>query len=248
MAFDWQLAERMQCSRAEKEELVPLIDLLVRAAEKSREEGLLALEDDVRSYTYPLLRLGMQLVVDGTDPEIIGAMLRVRILSGNKRGKGLLEQLIICDGALSIQSGDNPKIIEEKCFSYLGEEADELKEKYTSETWASRAAKSVEDYINSDGTVTECFAEMRKILSLDDRAVQKVLREVDTSELALSLSGSDSEVRSKILKNMSRRAAVLLVSDAGSADPKPDAVVKHVAKMFEIVAKLAEAGEITLPD
>ena len=48
MGLDWVQAEKMQCSREEKEKVVPLIDLVVQAAEKAREEGLLALEEDVR--------------------------------------------------------------------------------------------------------------------------------------------------------------------------------------------------------
>jgi len=89
---------------------------------------------------------------------------------------------------------------------------------------------------------------MRKMLSLHDRAVQKILREVDISELAAMLEGSDSDVRKKILRNMSQRAARLLVVSETQANWKPDAVKKYVAKLFEIVAKLEEAGEITSPE
>ena len=248
MIFDWQSAEKMQCSRKEKDELVSLIDLLVQASEKSRREGLLALEDDIDEYMHPLLKLGMQFVVDGTDPDIIQSILTSRILSENKRGRDFLEQIIICDGVLSIQSGDNPRIIMVKCFSYLGEDADELLEKYMSEEIESRESKLVENYMDADGTVVECVADMRKVLSLNDRAVQKILREVDTSELAVILEGSDSDVRTKMLRNMSQRAARLLVAGEIQSNPSPDAVKKNVKKLFEIIAKLEKAGEITSPE
>ena len=247
MTFDWQLAERMQCGRDEKNEVVALIDLMVKIAEKARNDGLLSIEDDVREYSYSMLQLGMQLVVDGTDPEIIEDLLTSRILSGNKKGKDLVEQLIICAGVLSIQAGDNPRIVMVKCFSFLGDDADELLEKYMSGEFESRESKSVENFKDSDGTVTECFADMRKILTLHDRAVQKVLRELDTSELAFMLDGADSDTRKKVLVNMSRRAAVLLIEEATYADTNPDGVKKHIERLFEIIAKLEEAGEIEVP-
>ena len=245
MNIDWQLAERIQCSRKEREELVPLIDLVIRASGKARNEGLLALEDDIDGYDHPLVRLGMQLVVDGTDPDIIQHTLAARVLSENKTGKDLLEQIIICESMLSIQAGDNPRILAVKCFSYLGEDADELHIKYYADVAESREDELVVRYTSADGAVAECFADMRKILSLSDRAVQKVLRELDTAELAVALEGSESEVRAKILRNMSQRAAGLLVEETPpGANPDPVAVRKHVSKLFEIVAKLEEAGEI----
>lgn len=48
-----------------------LIERIVRMAEKARREGLLALQDDVASLDNPLLERGVQLIVDGTDPEIV---------------------------------------------------------------------------------------------------------------------------------------------------------------------------------
>jgi chemotaxis protein MotA len=48
-----------------------LIDRLVRMAERARREGLLALQDDIQSLDNPLLVRGVQLIVDGTDPDIV---------------------------------------------------------------------------------------------------------------------------------------------------------------------------------
>jgi len=221
--------------------------MMVQASEKARREGLLALEGDIDEYKHPLLKLGMQFVVDGTDPEIIQSIITSRILSENRHGRDLLEQIIICDSVLSIQSGDNPRIIMVKLFSYLGEDADELQEKYMSQVVESRESKSVENYMDADGPVVECFADMRKVLPLNDRAVQKILREVDSSELVAMLEGSDTEVRKKILRNMSQRAMRLVASEI-QVNTSPNTVKKHVAKLFQIIAKLKEAGEITSPE
>ena len=66
----------------------------------------------------------------------------------------------------------------------------------------------------------EAFDEINKrvflfedIVMLDDRAVQKVLHEIDVSELALALKETDDEVKGKFFRNMSRRAATMLQED-----------------------------------
>ncbi|HYG56992.1 MAG TPA: flagellar motor protein [Symbiobacteriaceae bacterium] len=56
-----------------------LIDRIVRMAEKARREGLLALQDDVASLDNPLLERGVQLIVDGTDPEIVRQTMETQV-------------------------------------------------------------------------------------------------------------------------------------------------------------------------
>lgn len=52
-----------------------MIITLISFAEKARREGLLVLEDDIQDVTEPFLKKGMQLVVDGTDPELVKGIL-----------------------------------------------------------------------------------------------------------------------------------------------------------------------------
>lgn len=58
---------------------VELIVTLVQFSEKSRREGLLALEDDLDALDDPFLKKGLQLVVDGTDPELVRVILETDI-------------------------------------------------------------------------------------------------------------------------------------------------------------------------
>jgi chemotaxis protein MotA len=169
-----------------------LIRDLVSFSEKARRDGILALEDDLESVEDDFLRKGIQLVVDGTDPDIIKNVLNTELNKIQERhddgiklfetwGKlapafgmigtliGLIAMLtkiedrsaigagmstalittlygaflanlvlipiknkledkdkeealikeIMIEGILSIQSGDNPRILEEKLLSYL---------------------------------------------------------------------------------------------------------------------------------
>lgn len=181
-----------------KPELQPeaLIPQLVRFAEKARREGLLSLEREVKEANDPFLKQGLQLVADGTDPEIVKSILLVQLdqqamrhdrvaklyeagggyaptvgIIGavlgliavmehldqgiSKVGPGIAvafvatiyglvlanmllfpmasklrlmstdEQLLrelILEGILSIQAGDNPRILEERLKAFLSQE------------------------------------------------------------------------------------------------------------------------------
>jgi flagellar motor switch protein FliG len=85
------------------------------------------------------------------------------------------------------------------------------------------------------------------IVLLDDRAIQKVLREVDTTELAKALKSVDSEVQDKIYRNMSKRAATLLKEDMEYMGPvRLKDVEESQQKIVSIIRKLEEQGEIVV--
>ncbi len=169
-----------------------IIGVLVGYAEKARREGLLALEDDIESMGEPFLQKGIQLIVDGTDPELVRSILETELsfiedrhsanagvfdtmaalapgfgmlgtligliqmlrniddpssigpgmavalvttfygslisnlicqpiaskLRSNSRSEVLLKEVMI-EGVLSIQAGENPRIVEEKLKAFL---------------------------------------------------------------------------------------------------------------------------------
>ena len=85
------------------------------------------------------------------------------------------------------------------------------------------------------------------IVLLDDRAVQKVLREVDTSDLATALRDCDQEVMDKVTRNMSKRAATLLIEDMEYMGPIRRRDVEAARDMIAgVIMKLEEAGEIVI--
>lgn len=61
------------------------IDLIVSMAEEARREGLLHLENRLGEVNDPFLRKGVQLVVDGTDPEVVKAIMEVEVYSQQER-------------------------------------------------------------------------------------------------------------------------------------------------------------------
>ncbi len=85
------------------------------------------------------------------------------------------------------------------------------------------------------------------ILNLDDKAVQLVLRQVEVNDLATALKGVRDEVKSKVLKNMSERAAENLEEEISLLGPvRLKTVEEAQAKVVQVIRQLEEAGEIVL--
>ncbi|CTP91120.1 flagellar motor switch protein FliG [Xanthomonas translucens] len=85
------------------------------------------------------------------------------------------------------------------------------------------------------------------LVELEDRALQTLLREVSGDRLGLALRGADIKVREKITKNMSQRAAEILLEDMEARGPVRLADVEGAQKeILTIVRRLADEGVISL--
>lgn len=85
------------------------------------------------------------------------------------------------------------------------------------------------------------------ILDLDDRAIQLLLREVQSESLIVALKGTSEELRERIFKNMSSRAAEMLRDDLESKGPvRLTEVEAEQKEILKIVRRLADEGQIAL--
>jgi hypothetical protein len=85
------------------------------------------------------------------------------------------------------------------------------------------------------------------ILRLDDRAIQRVFREIDSQDLAKSLKGEKEDVKEKMFRNMSKRAAEMLREDMEFMGAVPASAVKgSQAKIVEVIHHLEQTGEIVI--
>jgi hypothetical protein len=90
--------------------------------------------------------------------------------------------------------------------------------------------------------------ELDMILKLDDRAVQKVLREVDFLDIAKALKGEKEAVQEKIFSNLSKNAARMLKADMEFMGPVQITDVKESQeKIINIIHCLEDDGEIVIP-
>ena len=85
------------------------------------------------------------------------------------------------------------------------------------------------------------------ILLLDDRAIQRVLRDVDNGDLAIALKGSNEEVQNAIFNNLSKRLAVMIKEDMEFMGPvRMKDVEEAQQKIVNIIRKLEDSAEIVI--
>ncbi|MDT4934669.1 MAG: flagellar motor switch protein FliG [Pseudonocardiales bacterium] len=85
------------------------------------------------------------------------------------------------------------------------------------------------------------------LVSLDDRAIQLVLRQVQVSDIATALKGVPDGVRNRIVQNMSERAALNLAEEIEVLGPVRVHVVEEAqAGIVRVIRQLEESGQIVV--
>ena len=114
-------------SEEEQKEIFELIRKCVELSEQARREGILALEDGLNDLPKQVkgkcglyIQLLLRLVVDGTDGEAIRFIGDNYIVSSCETDFERLSFCVIEEGVLSIQCGDNPRILAHKLLSFTG--------------------------------------------------------------------------------------------------------------------------------
>ncbi|MBR6850772.1 MAG: flagellar motor switch protein FliG, partial [Lachnospiraceae bacterium] len=85
------------------------------------------------------------------------------------------------------------------------------------------------------------------ILLLDNKAIQRVLRDVDNNDLELALKGTNEEVQNTIFANLSKRLAEMIKEDMEFMGPvRMKDVEEAQQKIVNIIRKLEDSGEIII--
>lgn len=85
------------------------------------------------------------------------------------------------------------------------------------------------------------------LIDVDDRGIQLVLREVQSESLIVALKGASPELREKIFKNMSQRAAEMMREDLEAKGPvRLSEVEAEQKEILKIVRRMADEGQIAL--
>ena len=85
------------------------------------------------------------------------------------------------------------------------------------------------------------------ILLLDDRAIQRVLRDIDNSDLAIALKSANEEVQNAIFNNLSKRLAVMIKEDMEFMGPvRMKDVEEAQQKIVNTIRRLEESAEIVI--
>lgn len=93
------------------------------------------------------------------------------------------------------------------------------------------------------------FYSFDVFLKLDNRAIQKILRDVNGNDLAMALKGECEELQNKFFRNMSKEAAEFIKEDMEFLSPVyKSTVISAQQKILDVVYKLKEAKDIAVPD
>jgi len=85
------------------------------------------------------------------------------------------------------------------------------------------------------------------ILLLDDRAIQRVLRDVENNDLTMAMKSTKDEVKEAIFNNMSKRLAVMIKEDMDFMGPvRMKDVEEAQQKIVNVIRKLEDSGEIVI--
>ena len=123
--------------------------------------------------------------------------------------------------------------------------------KYLLHTSHEFAEKTIKDFREEtpifQKKLNKCIFNFDDILMLDDRAIQKILQEVDTQILTTALKGSATEVQDKIFRNLSRRAASMLKEDMEWLGPVRLTDVENCqSEILKIIFRLEDKGEVVI--
>jgi hypothetical protein len=212
-------------------------DTMISLGYVGRKEGLLALEEASHALKkdehpeYKYLQQIMMLVVDGTDPDLVADISIARYYALDLKDYAALSYLMFMEGSLSIQAGENPRITEEKLLAFMPEDiGDVYREKREKEWEESYSPFSREPY-KSDFSVVEKYYEgdvevvygedayfVVKFLDavlkeLNDRALQRLLRDVDNCDLQPVLRAVSGACRKHVFENMSEQRAIMTAED-----------------------------------
>ena len=85
------------------------------------------------------------------------------------------------------------------------------------------------------------------LITIDDRSIQLILREIQSESLIVALKGATDEIREKVFKNMSQRASEMLREDLEAKGPvKVSEVDAEQKAILKVARRLSDEGQISL--
>lgn len=102
-----------------KNKIYQLTTTIMSLSTQAKREGLLTLTDSINDISEKDFRFGLQLVIDGTDAEYIEQFYDNIILSNKMKGNKLILIRIMKAGILSLQAGDNLRVLALKMYTLI---------------------------------------------------------------------------------------------------------------------------------
>jgi len=161
--------------------------------------------------------------LDGVKPVALRELndVMTKLLTGNENlKKQTMGGIKVAANIMNFMNGDNEAVVMEGLKNYDDDMAQKI--------------------------MDEMFV-FDNIIDIDDKGIQVILREVQSEMLIVALKGTTEEMRDKIFKNMSSRAAEMMREDLESKGPvKLSEVESQQKQILQIVRRLSDEGQIQL--
>ncbi len=238
--------------------LLEIVDKMCELSNTARTQGLLALEEELLSmediFNGKYLKYIIMSILEGSDPTLLEELNIARYCSANLTGYEALHYLVMFVGCGAMQEGERPEVLEKKLWAMIPEE---VKEKYHIKQDEEDSSKDlVEQYCHGEIAVNsgdEYYLQIKAadyvIKSFDDGTLQRVLRDVDNSELVIAMKALSGEARHHVFNNLSRRLAEIIAEDMeymGTVDMK--SIASSTVCILRIIASLISMNEIKCTD
>ncbi len=248
--YDMDIYEKLICSHDDKKEALSTLDKLLELSAKAKRSGLLSLEPEIDRVQPEFFKKSIQLLIDGIEPESIREILLNYALCGNSRGKDLLIRILILEGILAIQQGIHPSILREKLFSFFGDDfTGEINKHFGLDNESQ--LKKIDAFIvktQSNPSPSKETSLLEEPLGrMDNRSLQRLLREIDMAVLVTAISGASGKIQAKVLKNVSKKLAVTVVYEIERMDtPILSEIAESQKRILEILHNLRNEGDIMI--
>lgn len=249
-------------------QVVQAIATVIHMSNVGRKEGLLSLEEKFACNPSPEdkdVAPMVLLVVDGTDPAIVAEIFTNTYWANRYEGNEALAQYILMRGTLLVQGGENPRLIQEILISLLPKSLHEGCRQYIEameSTWKEDDdARIMENFkqwnqieVENEGIKDRIKEVENLVLKLDDRALQRVMRDIENDDIAACAAVFSDKGRAFILRNMSSGLRIMTMKEllylatVSALCNHDNEFLYAVEKLEAVIQKLVALGEIIIWD
>ncbi|WP_127533206.1 helix-turn-helix domain-containing protein [Paenibacillus kobensis] len=248
--YDMRIYENLTCSHDEKREALRTLEKVLELSDKAQQSGLLSLEPEMERVYPEFFKKSIQLLIDGIEPKSLREILQNYVLCGGYRGKELLIRILIMEAMLSIQEGVHTVVLREKLSSFFGDDFIEEMDKHFGLDRESQR-KKLETFIaeneNRSAVSKETSLLEEPISRMDDRSLQRLLRDIDEVTLVTAMCGGSGKIQAKLLKNVSNKRALVMMDGINTVGtPAISDMAISQKRVLETMHSLRNQGDIVI--
>jgi len=245
-----------------EEEVIKAYYTIMQFQKVARTEGLLALEEkaeslDINNNPQAFFHFMVMMIVDGTDPDLVGEIGMNRYIAFDLPSYDGLMNLMYYQGSRRIQAGDTSAQIGLYLKSMLSQDILKKLERKECENASFTSLKQAEkeqdrikklckdetEIDEKDHTIVNQTA--LTLISISDRATQRLLREIDNYTISLAMKALPGKARAKLFDNMSKRLAFTIAENMEYMGPiRLMDAESACAESMKLFIKLVDAAEV----